>query len=120
MALIFIEELYEISNKTIKKTIIEDDERLHNPKCPKCSKGILVTRINSKDKTEFVGCSNYPICDFKYKSKEIISKKIICQKCHSYMVKRKGTRGSFYGCINYPDYCNQIIKRDSNYNYKKN
>ena len=120
---IFIDELVEISENSIKKTIIEDDERLHNPNCPKCNKGILVIRNNNDNNAEFVGCSNYPFCDFKYKNDDIIKDTVICPRCGSFMVKRKGRYGEFYGCINYPDYCNQTIESDSNYNYinyKKN
>ena len=107
----FVEELYEISNNTIVKKIIEDDEKLHNPQCPKCKKGILVTRKNSIDNSTFVSCSNYPVCDFKYNRIDILKQTIICPKCGSYMVKRNSYKGEFYGCINYP-YCNQTIEID--------
>ena len=113
---IFIEELIEISNNKIQKTIIEDDERLHNPKCPKCEKGVLLIKTNTQNNNEFVGCSNYPLCDFKYKDDEIIKKQMKCPRCNSYMVERKGPYGKFYGCINYP-FCKQTVENEKNIKY---
>ena len=65
---------------------------------------------------EFVGCSNYPLCDFKYKNDEIIKKQMKCPRCYSYMVERKGPYGKFYGCINYP-FCNQTVENEKNIKY---
>ena len=105
---VFVEELLGFSDK-MKKHIVEGDEILHNPKCPKCSKGILVARRNLKDDTFFVGCSNYPLCNFNYKNNEIIENNVKCPSCNSYMVKRQGKYSDFYGCINYP-YCTQTLE----------
>lgn len=109
----FVSELYDISNNSIVKQVIEDDQRLHNPKCPKCNTGVLVTRENSKDNSTFVGCSNYPQCDFVYQKTDILENTIKCPRCGSYMVKRNSAKGEFYGCINYPD-CNQTIESNNN------
>jgi ssDNA-binding Zn-finger/Zn-ribbon topoisomerase 1 len=32
--------------------------------CPKCSNGFLTHRTNSKTKSKFLGCSNYPKCKY--------------------------------------------------------
>ena len=95
----FIKELiscfnleYEIDSS--EKTIRE------NPNCPKCSEGKLLIRKNKN--REFVGCSNYPQCDFTHKNTDILYKHIKCPTCGAYLTLRKGKKGNFYGCINYP------------------
>lgn len=105
---VFVQELYELSGETIPKTVVEDDERLHNPSCPKCKTGVLQTMINRNDNSEFVGCSNYPKCDFTYNYLNILTDKIKCPSCGGYLVKRHGSYGIFYGCTNYP-FCNRTI-----------
>lgn len=32
--------------------------------CPRCKTGHLLLRINGQDNGEFLGCSNYPRCDY--------------------------------------------------------
>lgn len=83
--------------------VLTNKKRIESPTCPKCMEGRLVKRINNY-KQEFVGCSNYPMCDFTYKSIEIFNKQVRCNKCGSYMVKRKANGHYFWGCSNYP-YC---------------
>lgn len=98
---VFCDELkkdFSIDNKVLK-----DEKRMETPRCPKCKGGILVKRINSY-KEEFVGCDNYPMCDFTYKSVEIFNRQVICDKCGSYMIKREAKGSCFWGCVNYP-YC---------------
>ena len=111
---IFINEVFEISHETIERYIIEDDIKLHNPTCPRCGTGILVAYKSNFDSSNFVGCSNYPKCDFKYKTDEIIKNTIKCPRCGSYMVRRSGMYGTFYGCINYP-FCTQTININSDF-----
>ena len=111
---IFINEVFEISHETIERYIIEDDIKLHNPTCPRCGTGILVAYKSNFDSSNFVGCSNYPKCDFKYKTDEIIKNTIKCPRCGSYMVRRSGMYGTFYGCINSP-FCTQTININSDF-----
>ena len=40
---------------------------------------------------------------------------IICPRCGSYMVLIHGSKGDFYGCINYP-YCSQTVELKSEIN----
>jgi len=83
---------------------IPDGEKsiINNPKCPICKTGRLVMRqANGKS---FVGCSNYPACDFTNDNTSIITNPIKCPRCDGFLVERKGKHGKFLGCMNYP-YC---------------
>ncbi len=106
---IFVDELYKINKDYVKKQIIEDDERLHNPNCPICRTGILLIKKNTKDNSTFISCSNFPKCKFKHNSTDIIHNPIICPRCNGYLTKKNSKYGPFYGCINYP-LCNQTAK----------
>jgi len=88
---------------------IPEGEKLtiNNPKCPRCKTGRLVTRqANGKP---FVGCSNYPACDFTNNDTSIITNPIKCPICDGFLVIRKGERGQFLGCTNYPD-CEHTVQ----------
>ena len=74
-------------------------------RCPICKTGVLVVRHNAKTGSPFIGCSNYPQCQY---SSPILddAPSVICPKCGAPMVKRKGRYGEFYGCTNFPN-CRQ-------------
>ena len=110
----FANELNDLSGDGIKKVIYEDDPRLHNPSCPRCKTGILLLRNNNSDNSSFVGCSNYPRCDYSINNTYILNSDMICPKCGSPMIKRKGKNGVFYGCSQYP-YCQQTIESNEDY-----
>ena len=78
------------------------NQKINEPTCPVCIKGKLTIRRNSFDNKEFLGCNNYPMCDYTYKSIELLEHQIKCPHCGGYMVKRQGKQGEFYGCTNYP------------------
>lgn len=78
-----------------------------NPNCPRCQKGYLVVRKSGEDR-EFLGCSNYPYCDYTVNNLEIMDNQIRCSSCGGYMVKRSGPYSEFYGCANYP-FCNNKL-----------
>jgi len=80
-----------------------------NPLCPKCQKGYLIVRKNKITNSEFLGCTNYPQCDYNYKNINLLNSRIKCLKCGDYMILRSGKNGKFYGCSNYP-YCNNTIQ----------
>jgi ssDNA-binding Zn-finger/Zn-ribbon topoisomerase 1 len=63
----------------------------------------LTIRQASKDGKYFVGCSNFPACDFTNNDTSIIERPIQCPKCGGFLVVRKGVKGKFLGCTNYPD-----------------
>ena len=80
-----------------------DEVKTEIPRCPRCIDGRLVKRI-SMYKKEFVGCDNYPMCDFTHSSIDILNNTSICNKCGSYMIKKTSRGINFLACINFP-YC---------------
>lgn len=97
----FLEEL--ISNNSIQKTEEENSINIENqPKCLKCSKGHLILRTNQATNTKFLGCSNYPHCDFSINDINVLHEQIICKKCGGYIVQKHSSKGDFYTCSNYP------------------
>ncbi len=102
----FLEELF--STNLVQKPKNENKISLENqPKCLKCAKGHLVLRTNNASDIEFLGCSNYPHCDFCINDINVLQKQIICKKCGGYIVEKNSSKGSFYACSNYP-FCNQM------------
>lgn len=68
-------------------------------KCPRCNKPL-------RDKGAFLGCSDYPRCNFTVDAKALERAKksgAKCSKCSSLMVERKGAKGPFLSCLRYPD-----------------
>jgi DNA helicase-4 len=98
---IFADELIK-TQKIAYELKTDEQEILNNPNCPRCTTGHLVLRENSNDRSKFLGCSNYPLCDNTFKNVEILNSRIVCEKCGGYMVKRNGRNGEFYGCTNFP------------------
>lgn len=108
---VFVDEL--IKKQGIKyDTLTEESSLTNNPNCPKCQKGYLILRENANDKTKFLGCTNYPLCDNTFKQIELLNNYITCPNCGGYMVKRNGRYGDFYGCTNYP-FCKNTIRIES-------
>ncbi|ANX11667.1 hypothetical protein ABE41_006575 [Fictibacillus arsenicus] len=104
---VFIKEL--IDTQGIEYEILQGNTTItNNPNCPKCVQGYLKIRVNGKTKKEFLGCSNYPNCEYRLNDTSVIHNKIECKSCKGYMVVRKSKRGPFYGCSNYP-HCTQIM-----------
>lgn len=106
---IFCDELakeFSISIECIDTTQVE------SPKCPKCMSGNLVKRRNAKGNSEFVGCTNYPMCDYTCNSVDTLDNVIICETCNGYMVKREYNSEYFLGCSNYP-YCKNTMNYDN-------
>jgi DNA helicase-4 len=98
--------------KSISYLGISDSENLiiNNPKCPKCKTGRLVIRQTNENSKNFVGCSNFPACDFTNNDTSIIEHPVPCPKCGGFLVARNGVNGRFLGCTNYPNckHTNQI------------
>ncbi len=102
----FLEEL--ISNQSIPSNHDEDKINIENqPKCLKCTKGHLILKTNNINQEMFLGCSNYPYCDFAINDINILQKQIICKKCGGYLIEKKSSKGPFYACSNYP-FCNNV------------
>lgn len=105
----FLEEL--ISNNFVQKSENPANLTLENtPKCLKCGKGNLVIRNNNITNEEFLGCSNYPHCDFTINDINILQKQIICNKCGGYIIEKQNLKENFYACSNYP-FCKNIKKQ---------
>ena len=90
-------------NVEIKSELIEKDET--GALCPKCKTGHLIKRKNEKTGKYFIGCSNYPKCDYTVNSVEAVKNKRICPRCGGFLILRPSRYGAFYGCSNYPK-CN--------------
>ena len=85
--------------------------------CPNCKEGSLVKRKGAKG--DFWGCNNYPKCKTSFQDKDgkpniVATKKPTsehsCPNCkEGGLVKRKGAKGDFWGCNNYPK-CKTIIQ----------
>lgn len=70
--------------------------------CPKCQTGILQLRRPDSGRRAFVGCSNYPQCDYTVNDVSILDEPRYCPSCGGFLIKRHGKWGWFYGCSNYP------------------
>ena len=75
-------------------------------KCPKCG-GDLAIRLGRRGR--FVGCNNYPECDYTRNvgedadaQPEVIEGRK-CPECNSDLIIRHGRYGKFIGCSSYPD-----------------
>lgn len=79
--------------------------------CPRCG-GALVKR--SGPKGDFVGCSNYPFCTNSYPDVRIFEDRKRCPECGGWLTRktRKNGGGEFYGCTNYPQYCQYAVNLD--------
>lgn len=104
----FLEEL--ISNNSVQKSESNNKINIENgPKCLKCYKGHLTLRTNNATNEDFLGCSNYPHCDFTISDINILQKQVLCNKCGGYIIEKNTSKGSFYACSNYP-FCKNIYK----------
>ena len=98
----FISEILDDKPNDIDIIIHDGDLKINNPNCPICKKGKLAIRTNRTNNNKFVGCMNYPQCNYTSKYLEIIDSKIKCPNCEHFIVKKTGKYGEFYGCTNYP------------------
>jgi DNA helicase-4 len=80
----FVKELAQDDDGVIG--IIDDGETRSPALCPRCGTGTLVIRRNSINGREFLGCTNYPYCEKRYNSVEILDSQVKCPKCGGWMV----------------------------------
>jgi len=106
--------------KALCHSEMPDGEKLiiNNPKCPRCKTGWLVIRQANDTKKSFVGCSNYPACDFTNNDTSIITNPIKCPRCDGFLVVRNSKHRKFLGCTNFP-YCEHTAQIN-NSKFKKN
>ncbi len=76
--------------------------------CPKCGKPLSI-RLGKRGR--FIGCTNYPECDYTRNlnadasaptEPEVVEGRT-CPKCNSALVIKHGRYGKFIGCSSYPD-----------------
>lgn len=70
--------------------------------CPRCKTGNLTTRKNEETNTFFVGCTNYPACQYTLNDINILNNAKACPQCGGFLIQHAGVYGNFYGCSNYP------------------
>ena len=70
--------------------------------CPRCKTGNLIVRKNERSNKYFVGCSNFPQCDYTVQHTSVMTDNKRCPRCGGFMIRRKGRFGQFWGCSNYP------------------
>lgn len=90
---------------------VEEDLQEDDKNCPKCNSDL---HIRSGKFGPFLGCSQYPTCDYirpknhrSPQSGEVSKKRrvftgIYCEKCGSEFVLRRSDYGKYFGCSNYP------------------
>jgi restriction system protein len=84
------------------------------PECPNCGNE-LHRRTNTKDKSQFWGCSN-PDCSWTFNNAPSKSGVVLCDRGHQ-MVQRTTKRGvAFWGCSNYPSCLRKRLANDPFYN----
>jgi len=90
--------------------ILAAGEEIGTP-CPKCEGGLT---IKGGRNGMFIGCKNYPKCDFtanmqideqgniipKY---DKVDENVKCEKCGKPMALKKSRRGKFFACTGYPE-----------------
>ena len=79
----------------------------NNESCPKCGAELV---IRSGKHGPFLGCSQYPACDYVRPLKSSADGHIVkvlegqvCPACGANLVLRQGRFGMFIGCSNYPE-----------------
>ena len=83
--------------------------------CPLCKTGTLY-KVEHEGKC-FVGCSNFPKCNYTLRDATILLNPKKCPACGGFLVKRKSKNYHwFIGCTNYPycEYTEQIQKNSRN------
>ena len=81
--------------------------------CPRCKTGTLL-KVENNGKS-FVGCSNFPKCDYILHNTSVLSHPKKCPACGGFLVIRKDkNKHRFIGCTNYP-YCtySESIKKEN-------
>jgi DNA topoisomerase-1 len=97
-------KLVENKDKTVDRKDVTHEQL--DEKCPKCG-GDLAIRLGRRGR--FVGCNNYPECDYTRNvgedadaEPEVIEGRK-CPECGSDLIIRHGRYGKFIGCSGYPD-----------------
>lgn len=115
-----IKIFYEDFEKDLEKFRGQDNKKVAQRTgldCPKCSKGELLIRFGKSG--SFLGCDNYPECNFSSNFERLEDGTIkiieaesnildkICPKCKNNLRQLNGKYGKFIACSGYPK-CNYI------------
>lgn len=103
---IFINDFESMINVTVPRHVMDGDII-----CPRCKRGKLIKRPSASEDKYFVGCSNYPKCEYTLNDIRILGNPRRCPKCGGFLVDRQGY-SKFLGCTNYPkcDYTRELNK----------
>lgn len=103
----FVDELE--GTKSIKLFSTVKGGEIGFEKCPRCHAGDLVQRIGPKG--PFVGCSNYPHCEYADYGRAPGPNDRVCPVCGHALVERYSRNGRkpFLGCTSWPN-CNYTEK----------
>lgn len=100
---VFFNEFNESESVCFVSIQKRDEDEKEKTFCPRCKTGVLL-KVNKNGKS-FVGCSNFPRCDYTVKETSILFSPKKCPECGGFLIKRVGkNRHWFVGCTNYP-YC---------------
>ncbi len=99
----FIDEIEKAS-----KIMYVDEAVPTGELCPKCGAPLVYKEGKNG---QFVGCSNYPNCDYVQKEKkEVVYTGEMCPICGKPLVERQYSKGKiFVACSGYPN-CNYTVK----------
>ena len=82
-------------------------------KCPECQSELT---IKHSKKGSFIGCVNYPNCEYTRSLVERVEDKLLpnthCPKCESTLAVKQGRYGMFIGCSDFPR-CDHIENTSS-------
>ena len=96
---------------TAAKKMYKDFDEPTGRKCPKCGAPLVYKKSKFGN---FIGCSNFPSCDYREKDEEELEKTgencPICGKPLVYRIGKKGKK--FIACSGYP-VCNYIKKEET-------
>lgn len=107
----FVDELRHDNEGSPAFTFYSQEASDPSARCPRCG-GVLLRRTGPSG--DFVGCSGYPFCDKTYHDVRILEDKKKCPACGGWLTRRvRALDGrEFYGCTNWPTYCNYTVEFD--------
>ena len=97
--------------ETAAHKMYKDSDEPTGRKCPKCGADLVYKKSKFGN---FIGCSNFPTCDYREKEVEELEQTgETCPICGKPLVYRVGKKGKkFVACSGYPD-CNYIKKEET-------
>lgn len=105
----FYNEFMNQFNK-VQKVMYADDPIPTGDICPVCGSPLIYKEGKNG---QFVGCSNYPKCNYVQKEKkDVVYTGDMCPECGKPLVERKDSKGKiFIACSGYPS-CKYIVKEE--------